>query len=44
MKALTAGKHLVTEQPLARTLEQANDICVLAEERGLTVLCAPPTC
>jgi predicted dehydrogenase len=42
MKALTAGKHLVTEKPLARTLEQANDICALAAERGLTVLCAPP--
>jgi predicted dehydrogenase len=42
MKVLTAGKHLVTEKPLARTLAQANDICALAEERGLMVLCAPP--
>ncbi len=41
MKALAAGKHLVTEKPLASTLAEANDICALAEDRGLVVLCAP---
>lgn len=41
MKALAAGKHLVTEKPLASTLAEADDICALAEERGLLVLCAP---
>jgi predicted dehydrogenase len=41
MKALAAGKHLVTEKPLASTLAEADDICALAEDRGLVVLCAP---
>lgn len=41
MKALAAGKHLVTEKPLASTLAEANDVCALAEECGLVVLCAP---
>ena len=41
MAALAAGKHLVTEKPLAATVAQASDICALAADRGLTVLCAP---
>jgi len=41
MRALEAGKHLVTEKPLAATLAQANEICALADRRGLVVLCAP---
>jgi predicted dehydrogenase len=41
MQALAAGKHLVTEKPLASNLAEANEICALAESRGLVVLCAP---
>jgi predicted dehydrogenase len=41
MRALEAGKHLVTEKPLAATLAEANQICALAERQGLVVLCAP---
>jgi predicted dehydrogenase len=41
MKALAAGKHLVTEKPLASRLAEANEICALADSRGLVVLCAP---
>jgi predicted dehydrogenase len=41
MKALTAGKHVVTEKPLASSLVEADEICALAESRELLVLCAP---
>src|SRR5215472_1326012 len=41
MRALAAGKHLVTEKPIAATLAEANEICELAERRELVVLCAP---
>jgi predicted dehydrogenase len=41
MQALRAGKHLVTEKPLASTLAEADEICALAERQGLVVLCAP---
>jgi predicted dehydrogenase len=41
MRALEAGKHLVTEKPLAATLAEADEICAAAERRGLVVLCAP---
>src|SRR5215831_10800566 len=37
MQALAAGKHLVTEKPLAATLAEANEICALAEREGLVV-------
>ncbi|WP_279579088.1 Gfo/Idh/MocA family protein [Fodinicola feengrottensis] len=40
-KILSAGKHLATEKPLATTMADANDICDLAAQRGLTVVCAP---
>jgi predicted dehydrogenase len=39
---LQAGKHLVTEKPLATTMEDADRIVALAAELGLTVVCAPP--
>lgn len=42
IKILAAGKHLATEKPLATTMQEANQICGLAEERGLTVVCSPP--
>lgn len=41
LKILSAGKHLATEKPLATTMEDANQICDLAAERALTVVCAP---
>jgi predicted dehydrogenase len=41
MAVLAAGKHLVTEKPIASTLAQAGEICALAESKGLQVLAAP---
>ncbi|MGO8959216.1 MAG: Gfo/Idh/MocA family protein [Streptosporangiaceae bacterium] len=41
MQVLMAGKHLVTEKPLASTLSQADEICATAERNDLLVLCAP---
>lgn len=39
---LEAGKHLVTEKPIATTMEEADAIIALAAGKGLTVVCAPP--
>jgi len=39
---LEAGKHLVTEKPIATTLDEANTLCDLAEQRNLVVVVAPP--
>ncbi|MFD2081853.1 Predicted dehydrogenase [Actinopolymorpha cephalotaxi] len=41
--ALTAGKHLWSEKPLAPTLDQARELLAAAEQRGLAVGCAPDT-
>jgi predicted dehydrogenase len=41
--ALTAGKHVYTEKPLATTREAAAGILAVAEQRGLTIGCAPHT-
>ncbi|TCO50394.1 putative dehydrogenase [Kribbella antiqua] len=41
LRILAAGKHLATEKPLATTMDDADRICELAQERGLTVVCAP---
>ncbi|MGW6280188.1 Gfo/Idh/MocA family protein [Kribbella sp. NPDC055071] len=41
IEILEAGKHLATEKPLATTMADADRICALADERGLTVVCAP---
>jgi predicted dehydrogenase len=41
MKVLEAGKHLVTEKPIASTLAEADELCGLAESKGLVALCAP---
>lgn len=41
IRILSAGKHLATEKPLATTMADADRICSLAEENGLTVVCAP---
>jgi predicted dehydrogenase len=41
MKVLAANKHLVAEKPLASSLAEADEICALADSRGLIVVCAP---
>lgn len=42
IEILEAGKHLVTEKPLATTMADADRICQLAREQDRTVVCAPP--
>lgn len=39
---LAAGKHLVSEKPIAATLAEADELIDLANQRGLTFVCAPP--
>lgn len=39
--ALLAGKHVYSEKPLTTNLEQARALFALAEEKGLTLSCAP---
>lgn len=41
MAALQAGKHVFSEKPLASTVADADAAIALANERGLTLLCAP---
>lgn len=40
-EVLEAGKHLITEKPLAGTLEEATALIDLADAKGLQILCAP---
>lgn len=42
LKALLAGKHVVTEKPIATDLDAGLKIVKTAEERSLRVVCAPP--
>lgn len=42
LKILEAGKHVVTEKPLATTMEDADAIVGLATKKGLLVIVAPP--
>lgn len=42
LQALRAGKHVISEKPLATTMEDADAIVELARAKGLTVICAPP--
>lgn len=42
LTALRASKHVISEKPLATTMEDANAIVELAQSKGLTVVCAPP--
>jgi predicted dehydrogenase len=42
LTVLEAGKHLVTEKPLAGTMEEADALIAAAAARGLTIVCAPP--
>ncbi len=39
---LEAGKHLVSEKPIASSVEEADDLIGLAESRELVFVCAPP--
>ena len=39
---LDAGKHLVTEKPLATTMEEADLLIETARRHGLTIVCSPP--
>lgn len=42
LQALRAGKHVISEKPLATSMEDADAIVELARAKGLTVICAPP--
>jgi predicted dehydrogenase len=42
LKILRSGRHLVTEKPIASTVEDATALIETAKERGLTLVCAPP--
>lgn len=39
---LDSGRHAIVEKPIATTMEEANQIIALADERRLTVVVAPP--
>lgn len=41
MQVIDAGVHLVTEKPLASTLDQADEICRAARAKGVVVVAAP---
>ena len=40
-EVLAAGKHLFSEKPFAPTLAEAEELLALAEQKGLSVACAP---
>lgn len=42
LKIVRAGRHVVSEKPLATTMEEADALVEAANARGLTVVCAPP--
>ncbi len=42
LRILEAGKHLVSEKPLATTMEEADALIDMAAAKGLTIVCAPP--
>jgi predicted dehydrogenase len=42
LEIVSAGKHLVTEKPLAATMSDADEIIRIAHDRGLLVVAAPP--
>lgn len=39
---LRAGKHLVSEKPLASTMSDASMLIELARDRGVHIVCSPP--
>jgi predicted dehydrogenase len=42
LKALRAGKHVVTEKPIASTVAEADLLIETARSKGLTIVAAPP--
>ncbi len=42
LQILEAGKHLITEKPLATTMEEADALIETADRKGLTIVCSPP--
>ena len=42
-KILQAGRHLFCEKPFAPTLQEAEELLKLAEEKGVMAACAPDT-
>jgi len=42
LEILNAGKHLITEKPLASTMNEADEIIRVANDRGLIVVASPP--
>ena len=44
MKAAEAGKHVICEKPLALTLEEADEMIVACESRGLKLMYAEELC
>lgn len=41
MKVIAAGLHLVTEKPIASSLQEADEVCAAAAEAGVLVVAAP---
>lgn len=42
MQIVQAGKHLISEKPLATTMAEADALIAAANQMGVTVSCAPP--
>lgn len=42
MRILRSGRHLLSEKPLATTLEEADALIEEAERQGVVFVCAPP--
>ena len=42
LKILRSGKHLVSEKPLATTMDEADALIAEMEARGVVTVCAPP--
>src|SRR5207253_3658408 len=41
IEILSAGKHLITDKPLASTVAEADEMCALAEANERLIVCAP---
>lgn len=42
LQILEAGKHVVSEKPIATTMEETNALIEMAHSKGLTFVCSPP--
>ncbi|PJJ55206.1 Gfo/Idh/MocA family protein [Compostimonas suwonensis] len=42
LKILSAGKHLISEKPLASTLAEADELIDTARAAGVMIVCSPP--